>query len=323
MSKVITMGEALIDFIPNKKGQSLKNVEAFSKMPGGAPANVAVCVSRLGGQSGFIGKLGMDGFGDFLIDTLEENHVDTAGVIQSNEANTALAFVTLTEEGEREFSFYRNPSADMLLTEEEIDETLFNEGDILHFCSVDLIEAPVKYAHKRAIEISQQKKGVISFDPNVRLPLWDSEEACKQTILEFMPYADLLKLSEEELEFLTGVADEKEALKALSAYYKKEAMIVLTKGGDGVSLYYKGQDLYQSAYPVQVNDTTGAGDSFIGAFLYCVAKELDNGPIDQIKTEQLQEMLRFASGVGALTTTKEGAISALPYLEEVLNFINK
>src|SRR5690625_3117785 len=195
MGKVITIGEVLIDFIPAIRGSKLKEVESFIKKPGGAPANVAACVSRLGGKSKFIGKVGQDAFGEYLVDILRAEKVDTNDIFYTDEAKTALAFVSLDNSGERDFSFYRNPSADMLLREDEIQADIFEKGDILHFCSVDLIEAPVKYAHLKAIEYAKQNGAIVSFDPNVRLPLWDDETECRQTIKQFIKHADILKLS--------------------------------------------------------------------------------------------------------------------------------
>lgn len=328
MSKVITIGEILIDFIPSTKGISLSKVESFVKKPGGAPANVAVAVSRLGGNADFIGKVGQDGFGEFLIETLKTNHVGVSGIVQTNEAKTALAFVTLSEAGERDFSFYRNPSADMLLNEDEIQESQFLKGDILHFCSVDLIEAPVKYAHLKAIQIAKEKGCLISFDPNVRLPLWETEDACRKTILEFLKYADILKLSQEELGFLTNEENEKKGLIKLQAFCKKKAMIIVTKGGKGVSVYRGDAEVMQPAFKIQVRDTTGAGDSFIGAYLYQVlelTKEINAEELVDflyyLDADKLKEILKFSNAVGAITTMKEGAISALPTMEAVKLFL--
>ena len=207
MKKVISIGEALIDFIPNQKGCSLKEVLGFERVAGGAPANVSAVVSKLGGKSNFISKLGKDAFGDYIIDTLNDVNVDTSYVLRTNKANTGLAFVSLKEDGNRDFSFYRNPSADMLLEEGEIKQQWFNDCHTLHFCSVDLIECPMKYAHKKAIEYAKNNNAIISFDPNVRLPLWESEKDCKDAILEFLPLANIIKISDEELEFITGETD--------------------------------------------------------------------------------------------------------------------
>lgn len=321
MNKIFTIGEALIDFIPVEKAREIKDVNTFIKMPGGAPANVAVAVAKLGGQAGFIGKLGQDGFGDFLVDILNNNQVDTTYIKRTEEANTALAFVVLAEDGERDFSFYRNPSADMLLNEEDVADISFQKGDILHFGSVDLIEAPVKYAHIRVIEKAMEDEALISFDPNVRLPLWSSSAQCKKTIIDFLPYADVIKVSEEELEFLTGEKCEAQGLIELAQLCKESALILLTKGAQGVTAYDKQKTVKLDSFNVEVIDTTGAGDSFIGAFLYQIAMNSYN--IKELKLEMLKDIIMFASGVGALTTTKSGAISALPDYHEVALFIKK
>ena len=316
MAKVFTMGEALIDFAPIESGKGLKDITGFKKLPGGAPANVAACVAKLGGESAFIGMLGEDGFGDFLVEILANEKVDTSYVKRTAKANTGLAFVALSSEGEREFSFYRNPSADMLLNEYDIDKSWFNEGDILHFCSVDLIEAPVKYAHKKAIKYIKEECGIVSFDPNVRKNLWNDLEECKNTINEFIPFADILKISDEELEFITDISDVNEAIKSL--FIGDVKVVLYTKGKDGVDLYTKDNFISVEGFKVEVVDTTGAGDSFIGAFLYSLASK----KIDINDAESIKYVCRFSNAVAALTTTKNGAISALPTLDEVTSILN-
>ncbi|MDU3724442.1 MAG: carbohydrate kinase, partial [Clostridium celatum] len=228
MKKVISIGEALIDFIPHEKGVALKDVSNFLRVAGGAPLNVAAAVSKLGGKSVMLTKLGVDGFGDHILEEVKPLGVDVSNVLRTKEANTALAFVSLKEDGERDFSFYRNPSADMLLNASEIKEEVFLEGGILHFCSVSLIDAPIKDAHRRAIELAKKNNCLISFDPNVRLPLWETPEACKEAILEFLPFANIVKISDEELEFITGIADETEALNFL--LQGAVEVIIYTKG---------------------------------------------------------------------------------------------
>ena len=312
MAKVITMGEVLIDFIPTSRECKLKEVEGFIKKPGGAPANVAACVSRLGGHAKFIGKVGRDAFGEYLVDVLNAEQIDTEDLFFTDEANTALAFVSLTKSGERDFSFYRKPSADMLLREEEIRPEIFQNGDILHFCSVDLIEAPVKYAHLKAIEYARQNGSLISFDPNVRLPLWESPDDCRRTIKEFIPYADILKISEDELEFITETNDEKAAVKKILDLNPNISWFILTKGEKGVDAIVDGNAYKVMGHQVDVKDTTGAGDSFIGAILYSLI---------ETKEKETADILDFANVVGALTTTREGAITALPRIEEVKAFL--
>lgn len=313
MPKVFTIGEALIDFVPIESGKGLKDISGFKKLPGGAPANVSACVAKLGGESAFIGVLGDDGFGDFLVETLASENVDTSYIKRTNKANTGLAFVALSSEGEREFSFYRNPSADMLLSEYDIEKSWFKDGDILHFCSVDLIESPVKYAHKKAIEYVKSVGGLISFDPNVRKNLWNDLDECRKTINEFIPYANILKISDEELEFITEMNNVEEAIKSL--FVGDVEIILYTKGKDGVDIYTKEKYISVDGFKVECIDTTGAGDSFIGAFLYKLSREEVNLKNDN----QLKDIGIFSNKVAALTTTKFGAISALPNIEDVNN----
>ncbi|MFD0694571.1 PfkB family carbohydrate kinase [Paenibacillus sp. GCM10027628] len=316
MAKVFTMGEALIDFVPSEKGVELKAVSGFEKAAGGAPANVACAVARLGGSSGFIGKLGKDAFGDFLVETMEQLGVDTTRVFRTDQANTALAFVSLKADGDRDFSFYRNPSADMLLNEEEIDGKWFAAGDVLHYCSVDLIEAPVKYAHLKAIRAIKDAGGLVSFDPNVRLPLWNDKEACRQTILAFIPLSHIVKISEDELAFITGKEDEEEALASL--FVGDVQHVIYTRGGNGAEWRSRTQRVAVGGHRVTVADTTGAGDAFIGSLLYRL--HLEPNAAQSISAGRMAEMLAFANSAAALTTTRQGAIPALPSKEEVLQF---
>ena len=317
MAKIFTIGEALIDFIPAEKGVALNEVTAFVKEAGGAPANVACAVVKLGGDSAFIGKLGADAFGDFLLNTLRDAGVDTRHIFRTSEANTALAFVSLKSDGNRDFMFYRNPSADMLLAADDIDEEWFQAQDILHFCSVNLIEAPVKYAHIRAIEVIKAQGGIVSFDPNVRLPLWPDNEQCRQTILQFIPCSHILKISDEELAFITGLQDEQAAISSL--FIGDVEMVIYTKGPNGAELYTKEYQVSIPARKVQVLETTGAGDAFIGAFLYQIS--LQKLPLREITKALATRMLEFAAVVAAITTTRKGAIQSLPSLEEVNKFL--
>ncbi|WP_159881762.1 PfkB family carbohydrate kinase [Paenibacillus puerhi] len=314
MGSVYTIGEALIDFIPADKGVPLKDVTGFEKAAGGAPFNVACAVAKLGGSSGFIGKLGIDAFGDFLIETLAGLQVDVRHVRRTSEAGTGLAFVSLSSDGNRDFSFYRNPSADMLLTAQEVAEIDFTSGDILHFCSVDLIDAPVKEAHRAAIRAVRQAGGLVSFDPNVRLPLWPSPEACRQTILEFLPEAQLVKISDEELSFITGLEHEEDSIASLFAGDVRH--VVYTKGAEGAVWYTRSESIHAAGHPVSVADTTGAGDAFVGALLYQLHKR--GLQADAIGSDDIRQILHFANAAAALTTTRKGAVGALPDKEEVL-----
>ena len=322
MSKVISIGEALIDFIPHEKGKELKNVDNFLRVPGGAPLNVVAAVCKLGGTGKMLTKLGEDAFGDIIIDTVKPLGVDVSGILRTKEANTALAFVSLKEDGERDFSFYRNPSADMLLTAEEIKEEDFISGDVLHFCSVSLIDAPIKKAHKKAIEYATKNNCIISFDPNIRLPLWETPEKCREAILEFIPMANILKVSDEELEFITGIKDENKALESL--FTGNVEVVIYTKGTNGADFITKKNTSFAPSYKVKVEDTTGAGDSFIGAVLYKISSQnLSLNDLVNLSEEDKKEILVFANATAAVTVSKKGAIGALPTIEEVNEMITR
>jgi len=320
MGNLLSIGEVLIDFIPQQKGAALKDVISFERVMGGAPANVAVTVAKLGGNASVITKLGEDAFGDFLLDQLVRYGVNTAKISRTKDANTGLAFVSLREDGERDFSFYRNPSADLLLKDTEIDENWFSQGDILHFCSVDLVESPMKQAHIKAIQSATVRGGIISFDPNVRLPLWNSSQECRNTILEFIPMSHIVKVSDEELEFITGIADEQKAI--ASFFTGKVKLVVFTKGSQGADIYVQNNKYSSIGYSVQVEDTTGAGDAFIGGFLYqLLSRDVNQDTLENTVKDFHKDILAFANASGALTTTGKGAISAIPTKEEIFQLI--
>lgn len=311
MGKLYAIGEVLIDFVPLQKGLPLKDVVSFEKAPGGAPANVAATVAKYGGKSSMITKVGEDPFGDFLIEKLESAGVEIDKIQRTNEAKTGIAFVSLKEDGERDFSFYRHPSADLLLQEEEIDSNWFEQGDILHFCSVDLVESPMKQAHKKAINAVIDGDGLVSFDPNVRLSLWDNPEACRNAIIEFIPRAHIVKISDEELEFITNRFNIDDAIQSI--FIGNVKAVLYTKGAAGADLYIKGYKFESNGYPVKTVDTTGAGDAFIGGVIYKLL-EMRACPsiLEEILKENHAEILAFANGSGALTTTGKGAIPSLP-----------
>lgn len=321
MKRVISIGEALIDFIPNQKNCSLKDVSGFERVAGGAPANVSAVVAKLGGKSSFISKLGNDAFGDYIIETLNNVNVDTNYVLRTDKANTGLAFVSLKEDGNRDFSFYRKPSADMLLEECEINEEWFKSCHSLHFCSVDLIECPMKYAHKKAIEYAMKNNSIISFDPNVRLPLWDKEEDCKNAILEFLPLAHVIKISDEELEFITGYDDIEKSKEIL--FKGNVKLIIFTKGKDGCEVHTKNEIVKVKGNVVNAIDTTGAGDSFIGSFLFNLLKDdVTVNDLENLNSKTLEEYLIFSNHYAAYSTTKKGAISSYATLDEINEYIS-
>ena len=316
MKTLYTIGEVLIDFIPQQEGMLLKDVASFEKMAGGAPANVAATVAKLGGNASLISQVGADAFGQFLIESLQQLKVNTNLIKITKEANTALAFVSLTNNRERDFSFYRNPSADLLYKEEYIKSEWFTPGDLLHFCSVDLVESPMKEAHKKAISFAREHGTLISFDPNVRLPLWESKANCRKTILKFLPSTDIVKISDEELAFITGIDEVETAIASLFIGHVK--VVIYTKGASGATLFTKDASFSVPGCDVNVQDTTGAGDAFIGAILYKLL--ISNVELNELVNYCIQsadELLSFANHCGTLTTTKKGAFAALPTLEDI------
>lgn len=315
MKRLLAIGEALIDFIPSTTDSKLKDVEMFSRQVGGAPCNVACTATKLGGNAEMITQLGQDAFGDLIVETLDNLGVGTQYLKRTNEANTALAFVSLTKEGERDFSFYRKPSADMLYSIDAVSTIDVNENDVLHFCSVDLVESPMKYAHKKLIEKVTHVGGTIVFDSNVRLPLWKNEADCKSAIHEFIPLAHIVKISDEELEFVTGITDENQAIQWL--FQGNVDAVIYTKGADGATVYFKdGNEISQQGFKVKAIDTTGAGDAFIGALISKLLISDSTDLITVLKNEG-KAILEFSNYVAATVTTKYGAISSIPTLEEV------
>ncbi|GAB4861857.1 hypothetical protein Ancab_037113 [Ancistrocladus abbreviatus] len=263
-SLVVCFGELLIDFVPTVSGVSLAEAPGFKKAPGGAPANVAVCISRIGGSSAFIGKVGDDEFGHMLADILKENNVDNSGLRFDTGARTALAFVTLREDGEREFMFFRNPSADMLFREEELDVDLIRKATIFHYGSISLIDEPCRSTHLAAMVMAKKSGCILSYDPNLRLPLWPSEDAAREGIMSIWDYADIIKISEEEITFLTkgnDPYDDNVMLKKL--FHPNLKLLLVTEGSAGCRYYTK--DFKGKVLGIKVNavDATGAGDAFV------------------------------------------------------------
>ena len=321
MRRLFSIGEALIDFIPNITNANLKDVQTFTKQIGGAPCNVACTVQKLGQQAYMITQLGNDAFGDIIVETLKNIGVGTQFIKRTDEANTALAFVSLKEDGQRDFSFYRKPSADILYKTEYLNEITINPNDVLHFCSVDLVESNMKEAHKAMVNKFKSANATIVFDPNVRLPLWQNAEACKEAIHEFLPKANVIKISDEELEFITGEADEDKAIQSL--FEGSVEAVIYTQGAAGASIVLKdGTKIHHKGFKVKAIDTTGAGDAFIGAAIsrMLLSDELN---ITKLLKEEGQDILRFSNMVAAQVTTKYGAIESIPTIEDVTTELNK
>ncbi|XP_076937375.1 putative fructokinase-7 [Bidens hawaiensis] len=317
-SLVVCFGEMLIDFVPSVSGVSLAEAPAFQKAPGGAPANVAVGISRLGGSSAFIGKVGDDEFGHMLADILKENKVNNSGMRFDQKARTALAFVTLRSDGEREFMFFRHPSADMLLHESELDVNLIKQASIFHYGSISLIEEPCKSTHLAAMEIAKKSGSILSYDVNLRLPLWPSEDAARDGIMSIWDQADVIKVSEDEITFLTRGDDPYDDNVVLNKlFHPNLKLLLVSEGPDGCRYYtqkFKGR---VSGVKVKPVDTTGAGDAFVGGILSVLASDT-NLYKDETK---LREALLFANACGAITVTKKGAIPAMPTRDEVYKIL--
>ena len=309
MSKVVCIGESLIDFMPT--GAEL----TFVAKAGGAPSNVCACISKLGGTGCYLGKLGEDIFSRFLLKNMQKWGVNTDYTVIDNRYQTALAFVSLDENGDREFNFYRKQSCDLMLDKSEIPENLMKQGDILHFCSVGLVESPSKYAHIKAIECAKANNCIVSFDVNVRERLWDSVDNCVKTIKEFLTYADIVKVTDEELVLLTGEKQESKAVSMLLEIANNAKLLVLTKGGAGAAVYDRiGNNYVSKAADVKVVDTTGAGDCFIGCLLYKMNSGQATLTVDGIK-----DAMDFASLGCGVVIGKKGAIESMPTIDDIQN----
>ncbi|XP_020240325.1 probable fructokinase-7 [Cajanus cajan] len=317
-SLVVCFGEMLIDFVPTVGGVSLADAPAFKKAPGGAPANVAVGISRLGGSSAFIGKVGADEFGYMLADILKQNNVETSGMRFDTNARTALAFVTLRADGEREFLFFRNPSADMLLQESELDKNILKQARIFHYGSISLIDEPCKSAHLAAMSIAKKSGCILSYDPNLRLALWPSEDAARKGIMDIWDQADVIKISEDEITFLTGGDDPHDDNVVLNKlFHSNLKLLIVTEGSKGCRYYTKEFKGRVAGVKVKPVDTTGAGDAFVSGILYRIASDQTIFQNEKL----LRKALYFANMCGAITVTERGAIPALPTKEAILEFL--
>lgn len=311
---VISLGEALIDFIPLDDTNT-----TYQKSPGGAPANVAVGVSRLGAKSSFLGKVGEDVLGKFMKETLASYGVETSQMSFTKDVRTGAVFVTLAENGERSFDFYIDPSADRFLEAADINEQEFTSHKILHFGSISMISGPSVEATQHAVQLAKDSGMVISYDPNLRLNLWPSEDQARETILSMMGHADVVKISEEELEFLTGEKDIETGVKKLEGY--EIPFLLVTLGSEGSYVFTKDGSKKVPAMKVQAVDTTGAGDAFVSGILYGVHQY--EGSMREVTSEEAAEMARFAAVSGALAASTKGAMTALPTLEEVQNRLQR
>ena len=301
MFDVVALGESLIDFTPN--GTNAQGIELFARNPGGAPANVLAMNARLGGKTAFIGKVGKDGFGDFLRQTLVESGIDVSGLVIDEKIPTTLAFVQLDSKGDRSFTFYRNPGADVMLTSAEVNRNLIDDAAIFHFGSVSLTADPSK---------------LVSFDPNYRPLLWEHPADAVVQMQEGVKLADLLKVSEEEMQLITNESDLARGSQALLEM--GPSLVLVSLGAKGA--YYRNAvgAGHLPTYDVPTVDTTGAGDAFMGAIHYQLRGK-DAEDLRTLPAFELEEIVRFGNAAGSLTTTKGGAIPAMPSMVEIQNCI--
>ena len=312
---VTALGELLIDFTEN--GTSSQGNPLMEANPGGAPCNVLAMLERLGKKTAFIGKVGKDMFGNQLKAAVEEVGIDTRNLIMDENVHTTLAFVHTYPDGDRDFSFYRDPGADMMLTKDEVQKDLIENSRIFHFGTLSSTHEGVREATRHAIELAKEAGCIITFDPNLRPPLWKSLDDARKEIEYGMTKCDVLKISDNEVEFLFGTTDYDKGAAMIREKYNIP-LVLITMGKDGSRAYYK--DLRVEAAPfLQENtiETTGAGDTFCASTLNYV---LEHG-LEDLTEENLKELLTFANAAASLITTRKGALRVMPSRQEVLDFI--
>jgi fructokinase len=323
MRDVVTIGEALIDFLSVEKGVLIEGTSGFTVAPGGAPANVAAAVSKLGGTSGFIGKVGRDSFGRMIRRTLDDAGVSLDLFRMDPSVNTTLAFISIKEGGEPDFTFYRNHcGADIALKQDELEEGYIAETRIFHFGSLSFTHEPLKGTVGRAVGMARAAGRIISFDPNLRPSLWKDLEDARREIVNGLEVADIVKLTEEELNFVTGIDQLRRGTDSLMKYGPR--VVIVTRGGDS-GFFNNGDIAFEvPAFEADVVDSTGAGDAFVAGFLYQIARRIEEErPLFALERGEVESLMRFSHAAGALTVTRKGVIPALPTLEEVTEFLSR
>ena len=320
MFDIIALGECLIDFTPS--GSNEMGLPLYSQNPGGAPANVLAMATRLGCSTAFIGKVGRDAFGSFLKASIEKAGIDCRGLVMDRDHLTTLAFVTLNEKGDRSFSFYRNPGADLMLSEYDVDASLLGQTKVFHFGSVSMTDEPSRSATIRSAKKARESGVLISYDPNYRPLLWRDGIEAAEIMKSALALCDVVKVSDEELELLTGTSDVVKGSKILSDMGL--SIVVVTMGPRGSFVRRGGYTNSFRTFDVKTVDTTGAGDAFLGAFLWNIA--VKNGcttlkQISEMPTAAIDDAMVFANAAGSLTTSKKGAIPAMPSAEEISSCI--
>ena len=315
---VVALGELLIDF--TSSGESGQGNPLFEANPGGAPCNVLALLNKLGKKTAFLGKVGDDMFGHMLKDTVREAGIDVSGLSFSKDIPTTLAFVKTYEDGDRDFSFYRKPGADMMLEEADLNEDLLRNTKIFHFGTLSMTHDTIRKTTKEAIRIAKEAGAVISFDPNLRVPLWESLGDAKEQIAYGLSVCDVLKIADNEIEFMTGTKDFDEGARILKEKYPQIKILNVTAGADGSYCYYGSQKMFVPSYRLGGTiETTGAGDTFCGSVLNYV---LEHG-LEEYSKEQIHDMLSFANAAAYLVTTKKGAIRSMPERDEIEKIIEE
>ena len=307
---VTALGELLIDLTQN--GISEQGNPILEANPGGAPCNVLACLSKMGHKAAFIGKVGKDGFGDQLTAGLVETGICTDGLMYDTQVHTTLAVVHTFADGDRDFSFYRNPGADMMLRPEEVKDEIIANSKIFHFGSLSMTDEPCRSAHLHALKVAEENGVLRSYDPNLRPPLWPNLDVAKENILALMPHCDILKISDNEIQWLSGKEDYDEGIAWLRSQFDIP-LIFLTLGKDGSRAYCGDVRTEQAGFKMNTIETTGAGDTFFGSVLHHI---LEKGFRPYTK-EELDEMLRFANAAAAIVTTRRGALRVMPSAEEI------
>jgi fructokinase len=314
---IISLGEILIDMFPVEIGRKIADVSAFYPKPGGACANVAVAVARLGKKSAFIGKVGEDAFGYSLINTLKQNGVETRGMRVDEKNRTSLVFIAMPDENSAEFIFYRNPGADLCLKTEELDLSLFDGAKAFHCGSLSLVDEPARSAQFSAVEVAQKNGAIISFDVNHRPILWNDKKNALKQISKMISLTDILKVNENELVLLTGLSDPLEG--GAQLIHRGVKLVAITLGVKGSYYYspkYKG---YVPPFPIKTVDAIGCGDAFIAGLLSFLVNVSDKNI--NINEKVLLESFTYANAVGAITALTRGVIPALPTSDQVREFL--
>ena len=320
MYDIVALGEALIDFTPS--GTNCIGMQLYSQNPGGAPANVLAMASKFGVSTAFIGQVGDDLFGHFLKKSISDAGVSSIGMLFSRQYQTTLAFVSLDGKGNRSFSFYRDKGADVMLSYEEIDKNILKACKIFHFGAVSMTDEPSRTATIRSAEFAKSNGAIISFDPNYRPLLWKGREEAVKVIQDVLAIVDILKVSEEEMLLLTGMENISAGSMALAN--KGPSVVIVTLGARGAFIRIGDKTKFFNTFDVKTVDTTGAGDAFLGAFLAKIIinnRGISRMELDNLDDEMIDDLMLYANASGSLTTTRSGAIPAMPALNEIVQCI--